>query len=306
VSLPRLVPALVVLALLAACGEETGEPSPSTPAPRAVERPIAVPAAQGKVTTGHPVTVLDDGDGAELCLGGVMDSLPPQCGGPSLVGWEWADHQGEFESANGVRWGDFVVTGTFDGTSVTPSDVVPADEFEEQDDSAEFDGDSFATPCPEPDGGWRVLDPALTTEESLQTTMMRAEQLDGYSESWLDQSINPAWDDGQIDAGDEELLNDPALLVINVRVTHDPEGAEAELRKVWGGSLCVSTAQHTDKELRGIQEEVNDLPGMLGSAPDDDRVELMVTYDDGSYQAWADATYGEGTVLVYSALRTED
>ena len=298
-----MVPALVVMVLVAGCGEESGERLANTPAPRAVERPAAVPPAPGPVTTLYPVTVLDDGDGAELCLGGVADSLPPQCGGPPLVGWEWADHQGHFESRSGVRWGDFVVTGTLDGTSLTPSVVVPADEFEEPDDSAAFEDDSLATPCPEPDGGWRVLDPALTTEESMQTTMMRAEQLDGYSESWVDQSINPAWDDGQIDAGDEGLLNDPALLVINVRVTHDPEAAEAELRRVWGGSLCVSTAQHTDKELRRIQDEVNDLPGMLSSAPGDDRVELMVIYDNGSYQDWADATYGEGTVLVYSALR---
>ena len=134
--------------------------------------------------------------------------------------------------------------------------------------------------------------------------MMRAEQLDGYAESWVDQSINPAWNAGQVDAGDEELLNDPALLVINVRVTREPEAAEAELRKVWGGSLCVSTAQHTDKELRRIQDEVNDLPGMLSSAPGEDRVELMVTSDDGSYRDWADATYGEGLVLIYSALQS--
>ena len=174
--LPRLGPALAVLALVAACGKETGDPSPSPPAPLAVERPTAVPAAPGPVTTLHPVTVLDDGDGAELCLGGVMDSYPPQCGGPSLVGWDWADHRGDFESASDVRWGDFVVTGTFDGTSVTPSDVVPVDEFEEPDDSAGFEDDGFATPCPEPDGGWRVLDPALTTDESLQTTMMRAQR----------------------------------------------------------------------------------------------------------------------------------
>ena len=163
-------PALAVaaLVLVAGCGEETGHPSPSTPAPHAIERPTAVPEAEGPVTTGYPVTVLDDGDGAELCLGGVMDSLPPQCGGPSLVGWEWADHQGDFESRGGARWGDFMVTGTFDGTSLTPSDVVPADEFEEPDDSAAFEDDSFATPCPEPDGGWRVLDPALTTDESFR------------------------------------------------------------------------------------------------------------------------------------------
>lgn len=300
---PRLALALAALVLVAACGEETGDPSPGKPAPRAAERPTAVPPAPGLVTTSYPVTVLDDGDGAELCLGGVMDSLPPQCGGPALVGWKWEDHDGDFESSSGVRWGDFLVTGSFDGTSVTPSEVVPADEFEEPADSAGLGDDEFATPCPEPAGGWVPVDPATTTQETFQATMQTAQQLDGYADSWIDQSINPASDLDDPSLEDTGKFNDPKLLIINVRVTHDPEAAEAELRKGWGGALCVSTAQHTDKELRRIQDEVSDVAGMLGSGADDDRVELMVTYDDGSYQAWADATYGEGMVAVTSALR---
>jgi hypothetical protein len=252
------------------------------------------------VTTGYPATVLDGGDGAELCLGGVMDSYPPQCGGPSLVGWDWADHDGDFEKAFGVRWGDFMVTGTFDGQSLTPSDVVPAAEFEEPDHPVQ--PDEHGTPCPEPEGGWRVLDPGLTTDETLQATMMSASRLDGYADSWVDQSLNPLSDE-DITPEHADGMNDPSLLIINVRVTHDAEAAEAELREGWGGSLCVSTAQHTEKELRRIQDELNELPGMLSSSPGQDRVELMVTYDDGSYQDWADATYGEGLVSVFSALQ---
>ena len=94
--------------------------------PAAASDPHAtVPAATGQVTTGYPVTVLDDGDGAELCLGGVMDSFPPQCGGPGLVGWDWSEHDGDFEEGSGVRWGDFVVTGSFDGETFTPSRSCP-------------------------------------------------------------------------------------------------------------------------------------------------------------------------------------
>jgi hypothetical protein len=63
--------------------------------------------------------VLDDGYGAELCLGGSDDSRPPQCGGLKLVGWSWAEHEGEYEEAMGVRWGEFVVTGTLDGEEFT-------------------------------------------------------------------------------------------------------------------------------------------------------------------------------------------
>jgi hypothetical protein len=68
------------------------------------------------VTTGQPVTVLDDGGGPEACLGGVMTSLPPQCGGTPLVGWDWADHEGEHETQAGVRWGGLLLTGPYDGT----------------------------------------------------------------------------------------------------------------------------------------------------------------------------------------------
>jgi hypothetical protein len=296
----RLVPALAVLVLVVACGDEVrgGSDRGHEPAPK----PTAVPGADGDVTTGGPVTVLDDGDGAELCLGAVATSNPPQCGGPPLVGWDWADHQGDFESGAGVRWGDFMVTGTFDGTSVTPSDVVPADEFEGPSGPTAED-DQFATPCPEPDGGWRVVDPALTTERTLQATMQRAEKLDGYAESWLDQSLNPA-DSEEITS--ESGLNDPTLLIVNVRVTSDPGAAEMELRKGWGGSLCVSVAEHTLNELQAIQDQVNELPGVLISSPDRDFVEVYMTYDDGSYQNWADATFGEGVVRIHSALAEVD
>ena len=297
----RLVPALVVMvALVASCGDEVKEEPSQQPKAAPAERPTQVPGASGEVTTSYPVTVLDDGDGAEACLGGVMDSFPPQCGGPSLVGWEWAEHAGDFESASGVRWGDFVVTGSFDGASLTPSKVVPADEFEEPDYPAEPER---GTPCAAPEGGWQVVDQASTNQDTMDRTFRTAETLDGYADSWMDQSINPVWNGGDVAEEDIDKVNDPALVVINVRVTEDQEGAERALREVWGGSLCVSTAQHTEQQLRRIQDELNELPGMLSSAPGDDRVELMVTYDDGSYQDWADATYGEGLVSVFSVLQ---
>ena len=67
--------------------------------------------------------------------------------------------------------------------------------------------------------------------------------------------------------------------------------------------LCVTTAQHTEAELSRIADELNDLPGMLTSSGQFDRVDVSVVHDDGSLQAWADATYGEGLVRVDSALK---
>lgn len=272
-------------------------PTPTHTVTPGAPMPTSVPGAAGLVASRGPVTILDDGDGPELCLGGVATSLPPQCGGPSVVGWTWADHRGDFEEASGVQWGEFAVTGTFDGTDFTMTRAVPGDEYDAP--PGQADGADFSTPCPEPAGGWRVLDPAKTTNETMEATFEAARHLPRYADAWLDQTRNPAY--GQ-EEGAEERMNDPAYVTINVRVTRDVEGAEAELREIWGGALCVTQADHTEKELRGIQEELNDLPGMLSSWSSDDRVEVEVVHDDGSIQAWADATYGAGLVRISSAL----
>lgn len=294
--------------LVAACGTETADPgaepadsrSPElTPSASTIPRPTAVPAADGEVTTGGPVTVLDDGKGAEACLGGVLTSLPPQCGGPKLVGWDWADHEGDFEEAAGTRWGEFVLTGTFDGRSIAVTDVVPAAEW---DPIESRDEESFGTPCAEPAGGWAPIDPATTTDRTQQQAIRIANQLPSYAGLWVDQSINPAHDEDPGGLEWEMRLNDPQLLILNVAVTGDVAEAEAAIREVWGGALCVSEAPYTDRELAKIQDEMRDLPGMRGSDRDSDGVSVWVIFDDGSLQAWADQEYGAGVVEVSSAL----
>ena len=97
-------------------------------------------------------------------------------------------------------------------------------------------------------------------------------------------------------------MNDPKYTTINVRVTKDKAAAEASLRQVWGGALCVSETRHTAKELATIQDAVTDLPGMLESGPENGVVTVLVTYDDGSFQRWADHEFGKGLVEVSSAL----
>jgi hypothetical protein len=64
-------------------------------------------------------TVLQKGDTRpELCLGAVAESYPPQCSGPPIVGWDWAAVDAS-ESAAGVTWGSYAVTGTWNGTEFT-------------------------------------------------------------------------------------------------------------------------------------------------------------------------------------------
>lgn len=83
-----------------------------------------VPVPSGAVRTTGLVTVLDTGAGPEVCLGAVADSSPPQCTGPAVLGWSWADHM--HEEAGGARFGSFALTGTWDGTALTVADAVPA------------------------------------------------------------------------------------------------------------------------------------------------------------------------------------
>jgi hypothetical protein len=235
--------------------------------------PTAVPVVEGELATRGLVTVLDDGDGPELCHS-VAESMPPQCSGPKITGWDWAAHP-EHEDQGGVRWGSFHLTGTFDGATFAVSDAIPAALYDAMNEPEE---EPLGTPCDEPEGGWVVDDDARSPED-MDATLNAAAALPGYAMAWLDDQV------------------------VNVAVTEDPEGAEATLRETWGGALCVSEAEHTEDELQAIQLELNTLPGLLSSGSDrPDHLAADVLLDDGSMQEWADATYGEGLVTVTSAL----
>ena len=291
----KIALAFASLLILAGCGSQTGSASDADELPASADPiPTAIPAARGTVSSGL-ATVMDTGR-PELCLGAVAESYPPQCSGIPLKGWRWADHTDLYDQAGDIKWGSFAVTGTFDGTTFTVTSAIPAALY---DPIAEAPVD-FSTPCPEPDGGWRVLDPEKTTAETYEQVFRTASKLDGYAGAWVDQirSDPPAAADGP-----PEQLNDPALSIVNVKVTGDVTAAEEQLRKIWGGMLCVTTAQHTEAELSRIVQELSDLPGMLTSSGQFDRVDVSVVHDDGSLQAWADATYGEGLVRVDSALK---
>ncbi len=259
-------------------------------------KPSGVPAATGAVTTDGLVTVLDDGSGPQMCTF-VAKSLPPQCSGSPLADWDWAAHP-EHEDVGGTKWGDFALTGTFDGTTLSVTGAIPAALYDVA--PTEPTQPSFETPCETPTGGWVVVDAASTTQESMDATLNAAAQLPGYAEAWLDQSVNPA--SASEDPADDKLLNDPTKLVLNVAVTKDVAGAEAKLRETWGGALCVSEAARTDAELTTIATELQQVPGVTSAAAVGDVVQLGVLFDDGSFQDFADQTYGAGRVEVSSTL----
>ncbi|GAB3779296.1 hypothetical protein GCM10027601_05380 [Nocardioides ungokensis] len=127
----KLAPVLAALLLLVtACGTDGGG-SAEDPAPTTSQSPTSspatgrIPAAPGEVTTRNLATVMDTGR-PELCLGPVAESYPPQCHGIPLEGWDWSARHGTYDTSGDVRWGQYAVTGTFDGTTMTVTGAIPA------------------------------------------------------------------------------------------------------------------------------------------------------------------------------------
>lgn len=214
--------------------------------------------ARPLLTTPHAATVIESGDGGvQMCIGPIAMSYPPQCGGPALVGWDWAEWSGAYAESGGVRWGEFALTGTFDSEAFTftPETIEPwRDDRTVADDVPNPD---FSTPCAEPEGGWRMLDPGRTTEASLNETFERASRLDGYASSWVDRSRVPTASAGATPEQQlAESASSPELTIINVRVVGDLEAATIELRRIWGGMLCVSGATRTQSELQEIADDI--------------------------------------------------
>jgi hypothetical protein len=59
---------------------------------------------------------------------------------------------------------------------------------------------------------------------------------------------------------------------------------------------------YTDDELAGFAEELMGVPGVQGAYGADGHVLVDVIYDDGTYQDYVDAAYGDGVVVVSPAL----
>ena len=128
----RTVAALLLMTalLLGGCGsDQTAEDSSGGPDPTSEPKPAQVPPAPGPVRTRHLATVMDRGDGrpVQLCVGPVAESYPPQCSGPPITNWDWSQQRREwFNREGGVRWGEFMVVGTFDGERFTVVRSLPA------------------------------------------------------------------------------------------------------------------------------------------------------------------------------------
>ena len=251
---------------------------------------------QTQVHEGAGVVLESPEHGPELCLGGVEESYPPQCGGVPLVGWDWAAVEGE-ESANGTTWGSYRVVGTYDGEQVVVREAVPA----EPGAPAQRE-DPFATPCPEPAAGWQVADPDRIDAAALDRAIALARSQPEHAGVWIDHLT---------EASGPTERHDGRAIVLNAAFTDGLAEQEQQLRAVWGGALCVVERPRTLAELRGMQDELvtGGVADELGLAPtyasvDEMRgvVELGVVAASDEQRDALTERYGEGVVELHPAL----
>ena len=286
-----LVLAVAGLALTA-CGDE----------PATTAGDPTTEAGDRYTTAATVIEALDHGP--RLCWL-VMDSNPPQCGsgGIDVVGWDWTVLEGS-ESEGLTTWGEYVVTGTYDGERFTITET-PTPNLE----SEPPPGPPLATtPCPPPADGWGVVDVATATYEAQDAAIAYAQAQPDYVAAWVDSSINPAhaMKESEINADTLWMFNDPTKLILNLRFTGDLERHEQALRAIWGGALCVSAGARTAAELESLRaalsDELDPLGSYLGVAG---QVNLQVIVDDG-LQAELDQRYGPGMVQVRALLSPAD
>jgi hypothetical protein len=184
-------------------------------------------------------TVLDDGtSGPKLCLGGIQESLPPQCGDVPITNWDWSDVDDE-ERSRGVTWGgSYHVVGRFDGDkfSLTEPPGPPAEHLEPADDF------SSEPACEEPDIGW--VTEGQVDQQAAGRALSSVRNEDDYAAGWVTQLEPP---------GEYE---DTGPVVLNAAFTGDLERHEADLRQRWEGSLCVVLYERSLEDLESMRNEV--------------------------------------------------
>lgn len=191
--------ALLGLLGLAACSTEPG----SSPAPTSSGSPAwdasGVAPPEGRVIgTG---TVLDVAGDAQLCLGAVAESYPPQCSGIPLDGWTWDGVDGS-ETSGDTTWGTYAVYGTFDGERYTITDppimLALYDPVRPEDPTDGVDGTTSAAELT------RVQD---ELSASLGSDALSLSSERGYV--W----VSVIWDDGTLQTSVDETYGDGVVIV---------------------------------------------------------------------------------------------
>ncbi len=284
---------LVLGALVAGCAQPPSLPAaPPVPEPAPKKAYLIPDGYTGRFQL--QATVLQNADhGPQLCQT-VAESLPPQCGGADIANWKWEGL--DSDEAQGTRWGVYIVTGKWDGKVFTLTEQAKDDDGSLSD---AHPAPNFKTPCPEPAGGWKPVNEAKATDDALNAATVLVAADPDFSGLWVDEAVS---------ANQATPMNNPRRLVLNVRFVRDLERHEADLRKVWGGALCVSKGERTEADLQRIQQELSGEPNLSYASTNviTSTVEIGVFAAYASRQRELDAKYGPGVVVLRGTLRPID
>jgi len=195
--------------LLSACAGLAG-PASDGNLPDGAATATAPPAPSASGPVAAIATVLQEGDSPpELCLGGVAESLPPQCGGPEIAGWDWDTV--EADSAHDTTWGEYAVEGTWDSETfrLTEAAEAPAERPTPADD-----------PRLDPDNAG-AAGPDTPEAQELQNEVF--DHLDGLS-GWIENGyvwVMVAYDDGSIQRYADDKYGADTVAVLSA--LHDIE-----------------------------------------------------------------------------------
>lgn len=242
-------------------------------------------------------TVLENQQhGPQLCiLMAAADSgtasVPPPCGGIALSGWTWKGL--DPESSSGTTWGFYVVTGTFNGHVFKLTEPATVNRRNVQPSLPDF-----TSPCAVPAGGWRPVNLAKATDRALRAASIMVSADPNFGGLWIDQKIPPADPNHS-----RVVMTDPTKLLLDVRFTEDLARHDADIRKVWGGALCVSLAKHPYAELVEVQNQLSG-DGVLNSSTNavTGTIDAEVLVATQERQRGLDAKYGSGLVHLIGAL----
>jgi hypothetical protein len=268
----HLLSAGLALAVIAgACGDGGGSESGSGSGADRAE------AGTGVATYEGTFTVLESSEhGPQLCST-VLTSYPPQCGGPDVVGWDWAAVEGE-TTAGPTTWGEYHVTGTYaEGRFTLTEPPGPAEVGDPADPGSS--GPDFSPACDEP----QVVDAAQGITEWTSVVLDTPDLVT----SWVT-------DPGPGGTGP---------FVANVVVLPGSGTATTDsIRQSYGGPLCVVERQApTAAELAGVQLELQDAEARAHLG------QVQTSYPDGRLGAVVATVWAaEGSARDYARERWGD
>jgi hypothetical protein len=266
---------------------------------RVAVAPVSTPTTTKAPAAGAPQRYSADGTvlqepshGPQLCFM-VETSLPPQCSGTPIAGWDWKKVFGK-ETANGTTWGEFHIVGTYDGTRITitqaPTKAHTPPPIKLPD---------YTTPCPTPAGGWKVVDRSKFTIDDYNAFANAARTQPDSAGLWLD-SQTPV--EGSTSLFPEQVLN--------VAFTGDLDAHRTQLRALWGGPFCVLHHDRSMAALQQIQAELNGAVGRdlglqersasIDEVNNDIRFDVLVATP--AAQAALDRRYGDGLIHLHGLL----